>query len=167
MRIIVPAADPPAGPSFFVMPVIHPPPAQKASKFRLPDSFSASPSAFTPGRHVRRWICTAKHAAIGKWPLFQERPPRSLPSLVQLTAEARPGGCGQTVGWEAGHTPLPPLTIMPSWTPGGRSCSSGLPGPPSCQYRQAKLNKDVYWQPNERIGPGDLTLMNGPPRCFQ
>lgn len=50
---------------------------------------------------------------------------------------------------------------------GAAAARQCLSSSPFCQYRQPKLNKDVYWQPNERMGPGDLTLMNGPPRCFQ
>lgn len=163
MRLIVPAVDLPAAPSFFVWPVVHPSPAEKASKLRLPDSFSASPSAFTPSNHVRRSKCTAGLSESG--PCSWNGRPAPLHHSSSWQRRLGPAD-GTRHGWEAGHAPLRVLhcAFLDS---GGRSCSSGLSGPPSCQYRQPKPNKDVYWQPNERIGPGDLTLMNGPPRCFQ
>lgn len=67
---------------------------------------------------------------------------RSALSSVQLTGEARSGGRGPTAGREPRHGRL--HVLMSSWMLRGHSCSSGLPVPLFCQYRQPKLNKDVY-----------------------
>lgn len=61
-------------------------------------------------------------------------------SSVPLTGEARPDGRGATAGLELCGF----MSSCLSWTIRGRSCSSGLLVPLFCQYRQLKLNKDVY-----------------------
>lgn len=76
---------------------------------------------------------------------------RYAPSSVQLTRRGRRGWGSvrrsRTNRGGPGSSPRPPGSVASSRLPGrsgGRSCSSGLLLPPFCQYRQPKLNKDVY-----------------------
>lgn len=132
MRLIISPLAPPPGPSLFVRPSIHPSRGQKASKssqfFSLSLCLHSKQSSEKINMH-RECSAIVKTASVPGTDGFT----RSI--IRPIDSEART---------DRGPAASPRSGFTSSWILRGRSCSSGLLVPPFCQYRQPKLNKDVY-----------------------
>lgn len=169
MRLIISPLAPPTGQSFFIRPFIYlSRGGKKASKFsEIGRQFLSLSLCLHSKQSSEKINMHSESTAIVKLPLFQERPPWSVPLYHPNNWQ---GSFGPVLVDKPRAGSLDTTGFMFLCLPGCCGAAAARQGSLSlffCQYRQLKLNKDVYWQPNERMGPGDLTLMNGPPRCFQ